>query len=521
MRNTLTLLALVPMAAAVAQNQAPQISNVQWDVPWGSHQLTLTYDLTDAEGDASTVHLLISDDGGTSHVVNVGTKTGHVGAGITPGTGRQIVWDFDTITDIYAYSLRLVADDGQVPTVQEIVDQIDSVNLLSDLQQVAGIRHYQTDPTHLQEVRDLISQRFAQAGLQVRNQEFPRAGVTGINIIGRKPGLADERPTYIMDAHYDGVSNTAGADDNGSGVVSFLEAMRVLAPYNFARSIDFIGFDFEESISNTGLYGSQKFVEEGRMPYETIEGVINFETMGYYSDVPNSQSVPTGFGALFPTQVAALEADEYRGNFIVNAGDTESADLAQAFADAATAYVPELKVTTLVVPLNGAIAPDLMRSDHAHFWLADVPALMLTDGANLRNPNYHTPNDTIGSLNFTFMSRVVKAATATLIEWAGLQNSTYVDVEILNSAVPMATGGCALNLWPNPSGGVFHVQSGGCFGPKATANIYGLDGREVSSRTATTDGNRLTFDFQGLACGTYFLRVHEGALAAVRKVVIR
>jgi Zn-dependent M28 family amino/carboxypeptidase len=83
----------------------------------------------------------------------------------------------------------------------------------------------------------------------VRNQEFPRAGVTGINIIGRKRGLADERPTYIMDAHYDGVSNTAGADDNGSGVVSFLEAMRVLAPYNFARSIDFIGFDFEESIS--------------------------------------------------------------------------------------------------------------------------------------------------------------------------------------------------------------------------------------------------------------------------------
>jgi hypothetical protein len=70
---------------------------------------------------------------------------------------------------------------------------------------------------------------------------------------------------------------------------------------------------------------------------------------------------------------------------------TESADLAQAFADAATAYVPDLKVTTLVVPLNGAIAPDLMRSDHAHFWLADIPALMLTDGANLRNPELSYP----------------------------------------------------------------------------------------------------------------------------------
>jgi hypothetical protein len=48
-------------------------------------------------------------------------------------------------------------------------------------------------------------------------------------------------------------------------------------------------------------------------------------------------------------------------------------------------------------------------SDHASFWDAGLPAVMVTDTAFFRNPNYHLPSDTIDTLDFTFMAELVKS----------------------------------------------------------------------------------------------------------------
>ena len=61
--------------------------------------------------------------------------------------------------------------------------------------------------------------------------------------------------------------------------------------------------------------------------------------------------------------------------------------------NAVDTYVPDLRSVPLSVPGNGQIAPDLRRSDHARFWDANIPALMLTDASEFRNTNYHTPAD--------------------------------------------------------------------------------------------------------------------------------
>jgi Zn-dependent M28 family amino/carboxypeptidase len=45
-------------------------------------------------------------------------------------------------------------------------------------------------------------------------------------------------------------------------------------------------------------------------------------------------------------------------------------------------------------------------SDHSSFWDHGFPALMVTDTAFLRNPNYHLPSDTIETLDFEFMRKV-------------------------------------------------------------------------------------------------------------------
>ena len=56
------------------------------------------------------------------------------------------------------------------------------------------------------------------------------------------------------------------------------------------------------------------------------------------------------------------------------------------------------------------------RSDHASFWDARFPALMVTDTAFFRNPNYHLPSDTIDTLDFTFMAELVKSLELALSE---------------------------------------------------------------------------------------------------------
>jgi hypothetical protein len=45
------------------------------------------------------------------------------------------------------------------------------------------------------------------------------------------------------------------------------------------------------------------------------------------------------------------------------------------------------------------MVPDTRRSDHAPFWDLGYKAMMVTDTANLRNPNYHRPTDIVISIN--------------------------------------------------------------------------------------------------------------------------
>lgn len=503
----------------LAQNQPPQLSNVTVNVPWQSNEAFISYDVSDAENDALEVSLLVSNDGGLTHRVNVGTTSGDVGSAITPGTGKQIIWDFDTISNIYAYSIRVVTDDGNTPDIQAIVDQVDSVAIYNDLVAIQGIRHYQANPSHLEAVKDEIDDRFNQYGLATRRQAVSRNGYTGHNVIGRKAGLGNETHSFIIDAHFDSVDDAPGADDNGSGVVGVLEALRVLAPYNFEKTITFIGFDWEETVGLSGTYGSLKYVQTEIPNWESIEGVVNFEMIGYYDNSPNSQTVPNGFGVLFPSELAELEADSFRGNFIVNAGDAESYAFNEAFDTLAAMYVPELKVTSLIVPLNGTVAPDFRRSDHANFWDIDAPALLITDGANMRNPYYHTPADTVGLLNFTFMSNVVKAAVATVATLAGIQNSDYADAEIIPSSILESNFDCPIAVFPNPSDGLFTIPIGDCFEKIPVLVCYDVTGKRVMQRS-TFSGKRMELSLAGQPPGIYFLVISESDKRLTKKLFL-
>ena len=61
-------------------------------------------------------------------------------------------------------------------------------------------------------------------------------------------------------------------------------------------------------------------------------------------------------------------------------------------------------VESLVAPPQ---RPGVDLSDHRCYWQFDYPAIMVTDTAFMRNPNYHQPTDTIETLDFEKMGQVV------------------------------------------------------------------------------------------------------------------
>ncbi len=499
-----------------AQNQVPVISNFNASVSGG--QVNITYNLSDAENNTCEVKLLISDNGGQTYISKAGTITGDVGTSVTPGNGKQITWNFDTVSNVYAYSLRLVADDRQVPSIQQIVDAVDSNRLRNDLQYVQGIRHYTANPVHLEAVKDTIEARFIEAGLNTRKQDFTKAGYLGQNVIGRKAGLGSEEKAYIIDAHFDSVDDAPGADDNGSGVVGVLEALRVLAPYNFTKSIRFIGFDFEETVGIAGTEGSYRYTRTELPAWETLEGVANFEMIGYYTEQSNTQQVPTGFNVLFPAEYNAVAADSFRGNFLCNVGDEESAAFNHAFDSLSHVYVPSLKVVSLTLLVNGVIAPDFRRSDHAWFWDLDIPALLLTDGANFRNHDYHTPADTLGKLSFTFMSNTVKATVATIATLAGIQHSSFSDFDLTPLSVPKNTLDCDVQIYPVPVKSSISINTGSCFDGSFTFRIIDVQGRDVVNKTITSKTHTEVL-IDKIPAGIYFAVLQNDKGSLVRKLV--
>ena len=165
------------------------------------------------------------------------------------------------------------------------------------------------------------------------------------------------------------------------------------------------------------------------------------------------------------------------------------------------------------LPGNGTIALDFRRSDHAPFWDVDVAAIMLTDGANFRNHNYHEPSDTIGALSFTFMSNVVKGAVATLATLAGIQHSTYYDADIIPTSIPKTNVDCNLSLYPVPVGNLLTIENTGCIGNTYTVNITDLTGKTIITETISGK-TKVTIATDKLPAGNYFtiLRSANGTI---------
>ncbi|PCH95264.1 MAG: hypothetical protein COB85_04720 [Bacteroidetes bacterium] len=515
----LSLLAICP-GRAFSQNQAPVILNLYVWADVANTELHVYFNVTDTEFDDLEIFLGVSAND-TVYNINTSNATGDLGYPIQQGGNKEIVWNYGAgHPNILDYKVRVTADDRYQIDIQAIVDQVDTMNLYQDLQWIGTQRDHGINEQHLVDVRDSISSRFDSYGFEISTQSYSFFGDTGVSIIGRHPGVVEDSSTFINDAHYDAVPVAPGADDNGSGTVGFLEVARILAPYNFRKSIRFIGFDMEED----GLIGSLNYVNNGGIqPWEKIKGIFNYEMIGYYSERVNTQSVPFGFNLAFPAAYDSVAADSFRGNFITNVACDSSKWLGRMYDSITRIFVPELRVISLVAYANSSTSPDLRRSDHAPFWDKGMEAIMLSDGANFRNLNYHTSDDVIDSLNFNFMGNNVKAVVANLCVLAGIQNS---DVEYIGvSTAPVSLKDNVFNapelqLIPNPaSKQVLIVVSGKV--STYELKVYDEAGRVVNQQHISGQSDDITLDVSKWSAGVYSISIRSEAGSVVKSLVVQ
>ncbi|NJN29188.1 MAG: M28 family peptidase [Synechococcales cyanobacterium RM1_1_8] len=309
---------------------------------------------------------------------------------------------------------------------------VEGDRLISQLQGLIGERYEIEDRAA---IRQQLTEQLQGLGFDVEAQTFDDGrGGQGTNLVatygadaGGKDPIAAAKNSILVGAHYDTVQGSPGADDNGTGVAVLLELAALYAQEQQAgpkqsgqgrhpepgrlaggslaggRSLTLVFFDLEEA----GLLGSLAFTAQPEN-LRPIHSAVILDMLGASCGEPGCQQYPAALeGSLL--QGKALSDV---GDFIAVVGEANRLDLLGVFgggADAQEAAGGEdagsdapltaqprnarPDVLLVPVPLKGLLTPDVLRSDHAPFWLNGVGAVLVTDTANLRSPHYHQPSD--------------------------------------------------------------------------------------------------------------------------------
>ncbi|MSP13103.1 MAG: Zn-dependent exopeptidase M28 [Chloroflexi bacterium] len=303
------------------------------------------------------------------------------------------------------------------PLIAGIMSQVSTSNLsqtIMALQNTGGNGNPGTRFSYHPNLRlaaQYIGQRFASFGLGVNYDMYgsPEQGYI-TNVIGTLPGVGpNSTEILIISAHYDSIANRTpggwnsdiqsapGADDDGSGVATVIEAARILSSYSFSRTIRFIAFSGEEQ----GLLGSLWYAAAQQSLGANIVGVLQLDMVAWDSNNDGVMEVDANLTAA-------------------------SQQLAQSFSDSRQIY-GESGISTRIYYGTGR-----GTSDHKSFWQQGYPAVLISeDSSNDFNiGHYHTTGDLLETLNLPYMTRIARVTAGTLATLAGPSESAILETDL-------------------------------------------------------------------------------------------
>jgi len=252
---------------------------------------------------------------------------------------------------------------------------------------------------NLDRAADWIADELEQTGLDVSFQDYTIEGARYRNVVASRAGWVAGAGAIVVGAHYDAYDEFPGANDNASGVAVLLELARTLPTARMRGPLYLVAFSTEEPpYFRSENMGSSIFARDLIVQEIDVDLMIALDVVGYYSNEKNSQDFP----ALAPL-MRLLYSDT--GNFVTVVGDLGSGK--------AIKRVKIGMLSTRALPVESfrapASVPGVDYSDHLSFRRLGQPAVLITDTAFMRYPQYHTAEDTAEKLDYERMASLVQA----------------------------------------------------------------------------------------------------------------
>jgi Zn-dependent M28 family amino/carboxypeptidase len=256
---------------------------------------------------------------------------------------------------------------------------------------------------NMNRVSSYISKVFAWAGGRVVEQTFDDEGKAYRNVSAHFGPETEDR--IVVGAHYDAYGDSPGADANASGVAGLFELAKLLQKAPLKTQVELVAYALEEPpYWGTPRMGSAVHAFSLKTQNRGVRIMICLDMIGCFSDKEGSQKYP----------VKKMEwLYSPKGDFIGVVGNLGQMDAVRRVKTAMAGASP-LPVFSINAPL---FFSGIGFSDHRNYWQTDYPAVMITDTAVLRNPNYHTAKDTAETLDYKRMGMVVQGVYAAVLDF--------------------------------------------------------------------------------------------------------
>ncbi len=300
---------------------------------------------------------------------------------------------------------------GPLLTLSSAEDQLREA-LRSDVEMLSGTIGQRNSLNYagIKKAAEFLEVELNTAGYTVNHNTYQIDGKDYDNLEVEIKGSDRPDQIILIGAHYDSVPLSPGANDNASGTGATLELAKLFAKTKPARTLRFVHFINEEQpFARTENMGSLVYAKQAKAKGETIMAMFSLESLGYYSDRPNSQPYPAPLSLFYPSV----------GNFISFIGNVDSRKVVRT-------AIHDFRLKAKF-PSEGAALPNVIPgvgwSDHWSFWQMGYPAIMVTDTAIYRDPHYHQIDDRPENLDYDRFARVTVGLAQVIADFTGVDFS--------------------------------------------------------------------------------------------------
>jgi hypothetical protein len=345
---------------------------------------------------------------------------------------------------------------GEMMDLQTLIDMVsqDSLESYATVLETYGYRLAGSLPNYT--ARDWFESKFVDIGYDSIYIDSFTTPDQCANLVVTKLGTVLPDHHVVVGAHYDAVSGSPGADDNGSGSDGVLEIARILKDIETELTFVFILFDSEEQ----GLLGAHHYADEAFLRGDSIVYMLNMDMIAHFQN--------------------STQANLYHG------------------ADVAYTYL-WMELADSLVGITGVDAGAASNSDHAAFTQYGWPATFVHE--YIFSTVYHSNQDSTTYMNFEYMTLMVKASLATVYS----VSETYIPGPSLIFGYPdgipsFAISGADKSFEVNITG--FY---GGILVPGTAQLHYALDGGGYTATPlAEITSSRFSATLPAAPCGSHY-----------------